>query len=161
MDQLTYSLGASPASHTAPLENNLERMMTETSGRKCVESYKRQSPVGCLVRTLLMSPIWCSMKSRLTWKHSVTRSGNHSSFRLVVSMRTTNGTEFGFVPTPTRVDYKGAVKKRFRGSPHYRSNLPEFLRVTEADNAYPNPKCYEAFMGYPEGWTELQHSETQ
>lgn len=127
-----------------------------TSGRKCSELLKSAAPVGWLVKTLLTCSVWRSDKSNLTWKASVTKSGNHLSFRLVPSTPTTGGTGFGFAPTPTRSDYKGAVKNRFRGSPNYRSNLPEFLRLTEQDGCYPNPECYEAMLGFPSGWTELK-----
>ena len=156
MQQLTLLPAGSPASHIAGLANKKEKMTAETSGQKCSESSMSLGPVGLLVRTLLISSIWSSQKSKLTWKQLITKSGSHCAFRLAASMPTTDESGHGFVPTPTTSDYKGSVKKRYRGSPDYRSNLPEYFRLKEADPAYPNPETYEAIMGYPTGWTELE-----
>ena len=154
-EQLTLFAGDSLASHTVDQERCSAQTMTEISGRKCSELSKSAGPVGLLVKTLLTSSIWYSDKSRLTWKQLATKSGSHCAFRLALSTPTIDANGHGFVPTPTTSDYKGSVRKRYRGSPDYRSNLPEYFRLSEADPAYPNPETYEAIMGYPPGHTEL------
>lgn len=57
------SLSVQPGSDEA-------RKMTVTSGRKCLELYRRSDPVGSLVRMLLASSHWRSTKCFLTWKES-------------------------------------------------------------------------------------------
>jgi hypothetical protein len=70
------------------------------------------------------------------------------------------GTEFGWLPTPTKTaDSKGAPKNRYFGSPTCRSNLREWLRDGPDDPIYPHPDFVERVMGYPIGWTELAPSE--
>ena len=86
------NLSVSPGSDSA-------RQMTVRSGLKCSELYKRQDPLGSLVRTLLGSSRWNSTISYLTWKASATPRGR-LLFRLVPSMPDTDGTEFGLWPTP-------------------------------------------------------------
>jgi len=156
LEGLTLSAEDSPVSLSRPQENTRGLTITVISGRKCCELSQSVGLLGLLVRTLLTSSMWHSTKSSLVWRGLATKSGSHLSFRLVPSEPTIDEAGHGFVPTPTRVDYKGSVRKRFRGSPHYRSNLPEYLRSSVADGAYPNPECYEAIMGYPAGWTELK-----
>lgn len=58
------------------------------------------------------------------------------------------------IPTITRCEYKGSVKKRFRGSPYYRgTKMSEGLRTSETDPTYLNPSFGELAMGWPTGWT--------
>ena len=91
------SLSVSPGSDSA-------RQMTVRSGLKCSELYKRQDPLGSLVRMLLESSRWNSTISYLTWKASATPRGR-LLFRLVPSMPDTEGTEFGLWPTPATRDH--------------------------------------------------------
>jgi hypothetical protein len=60
-----------------------------------------------------------------------------------------------FWPTPASANYKGAVKKRFWGSPDYRGNLDEAVR-TNCEDGQLNPAWVEWLMGYPIGHTELK-----
>jgi hypothetical protein len=99
-EQLTLFAEDSLASHSAWPGSEQARMMTVTSGRKCIESYLRFSQVTSLVKMLLGSSIWNSTLVFLTWKQSVTPAGR-LLFRLVPSMPSTEGIESGFLPTPT------------------------------------------------------------
>lgn len=74
--------------------------MTATSGLKCSELFKRQTPIGYLVRTLLASTDWGSTTAYLIWKPSVTKSRRRLKFRLVHWEHPTAGREFGLLPTP-------------------------------------------------------------
>ena len=60
------------------------------------------------------------------------------------------------VPTPSVVNYKGAPKNRFLGSPTYKGNLAESVRLSESSSIHLNPPFVEQLMGFPVGWTELK-----
>ena len=66
-----------------------------------------------------------------------------------------------FLPTLGKNEPKGASRKRFRGSPHFRgAKMSEGLRICADDPTYLHPCFAEAAMGFPIGWTELGHAET-
>jgi hypothetical protein len=65
------------------------------------------------------------------------------------------------LPTPTANEGKGAGRKRYIGSPHYRgAKTSEALRTCETDPIYPNPSFMEWLMGWPIGWARLEPLET-
>ena len=67
-----------------------------------------------------------------------------------------------FLPTLGKNENKGASRKRFRGSPHFRgAKMSEGLRTCEEDPIYLHPSFAEAVMGFPIGWTELEPAEMQ
>jgi hypothetical protein len=92
---------------TAKPENDLERKMTATSGRKCLEQYGRFSRVGSWERMfsalLIGTGDWYSMKCKLTWKMKGT-SYNRMYFQLVPSTHRTDEIEFGLLPTPRAME---------------------------------------------------------
>ena len=132
---LTNGGGASTCSQADSLaslfplpEQERERMMTVTSGRRCYVPYGKSDPLGSLVRTLLESSRWYSPARRLKWEtkplfsERITEKEygygrNMSSrpsaeilsvkdipssrllFRLVPSERPTDGTGCGLLPT--------------------------------------------------------------
>lgn len=63
-------------------------------------------------------------------------------------------------PTVARSDAKGSSKNRYNGSPESHGNLREVLRDGPEDGQYPHPEFIEWLMGFPIGWTEIQHLET-
>lgn len=66
-----------------------------------------------------------------------------------------------FLPMIGKQEPKGASRKRFRGSPHFRgAKMSEGLRICETDPIYLHPSFAEASMGFPIGWTELGPAET-
>jgi hypothetical protein len=82
--RLPFSAEDSPASHSVTLGNGAALTTTVISGRKCLGSYARSGPLGCLVKTLLGSSEWHSIWWRLTWKRAATKL-NRSYFRLAAS----------------------------------------------------------------------------
>lgn len=67
-----------------------------------------------------------------------------------------------FLPTIGKSDPKGASRKRFLGSDHFRgAKMSEGLRTCETDPTYLHPSFAEAVMGFPIGWTELEPVATQ
>jgi len=93
-----------------------------------------------------------------TWPRSgMMRSG--TAYQLPTLGPGIDGTEFGWLPTPTKSDGKGSPRGRFFGSPTYRSNLKEALRDGPADPVYPNPDFVEEMMGFPRLFSALNDSE--
>jgi hypothetical protein len=88
---------------TAKPENDLEKKMTATSGRRCLEQYGRFSRVGSWERMfsdlLIGTGDWYSTKCKLIWKMKGT-SYNRMYFQLVPSTHRTEGIEFGLLHTP-------------------------------------------------------------
>jgi hypothetical protein len=131
------SQAASPASLFPMLASDEARLTTAISGRKCSESYKKQGPLGSVVRMLLESEVWNSDKVMLTWKAvpmmkrvemtntqlSLTGSAETSResvmkfsrllFQLAPSTLPTDGTGCGYAPTilktPSTVETEGGV----------------------------------------------------
>lgn len=125
--RLTYSQEDSPVSRFQSQDNEKDRRMTVTSGRKCSVLYERYDPLGSLVRTLLESYRWYNPAVRLRWKvkplfsKRLTRKRYSSKntlskpsveilnvkdipssrllFRLVPSVRLIGGIGFGLLPT--------------------------------------------------------------
>ncbi len=65
-----------------------------------------------------------------------------------------------FLPTPAAANWKSAPKNRYQGSPTYKANLDEAVRLSVSAPTHMNPVFCELLMGYPTGWTELRDSET-
>lgn len=125
--RLTYSQEGFLASRFQSQDNEKDRKMTVTSGRKCSVLYERYDPLGSLVRTLLESYRWYNPAVRLQWKVKplfstrLTRKRYSSKntlsrpsaeilsvrdipssrflFQLAVSEPRTGGTGYGLLPT--------------------------------------------------------------
>lgn len=101
-EKLTYSLEDSLASHTAYQGSDLEKQMTATSGRKCLEQFEKLPHAGSWAKTftglLIGMPGWYSRRCRLTWKMKGTKY-KRIYFQLSASMRPTSDTGFGLLPT--------------------------------------------------------------
>lgn len=67
-EQLTLFPEDSPASHSALLDQDAERMMTAISGRKCLGLYRKSGPLGLLAKMLMDSQQWFNPKRRLKWR---------------------------------------------------------------------------------------------
>lgn len=158
-EQLSLFPGDSPVSHSVWPGSAEARMMTVTSGQKCLELSMSSGPLGSLEKMLLTSSIWHSTRCYLTWKISATKQGR-LYFRLVPSTPRTGGTDARLWPTPTT----GAVLCSGTGNYKQLKNLeesgaitPEERRSMVAGNGGQlNPAWVEALMGFPSGWTELE-----
>ena len=91
-EQLSLFPGDSPVSRSVWPGSAEARMMTVTSGRKCLESSTSSGPLGLLEKMLLESSVWRSTRCFLTWKTKATKQGR-LLFRLAVSMPRTGGTD--------------------------------------------------------------------
>jgi len=172
------SLSALPGTEEA-------RQMTVRSGRKCSGLLTKRDPLGWLARTFLGSCRWNSTTCFLTWKESATPRGR-LLFRLVPSMPSTGGTDFGSLPetfyTPQEDDASNVTPNPNRRLGLYAQVFPtpNTPRPHDNDNTagmdYPsqnqfdlaravgttkesgalNPAWVEWLMGYPSGWTDLK-----
>ena len=76
----------------------------------------------------------------------ITRNGHKGSLGLTATMA------FFTLPTSIANESKGASRKRYPGSPHYRgAKTSEALRTCWKDPAYLNPYFGEWLMNYPPG----------
>lgn len=191
-----YSQAVFHASHSVQQDSDLERMMTVTSGRRCYEQSGRYSPLSSLVKMLLASSRWYSPARRLRWDaqplYSVrtttyTEKSNSSLskpsvqtlsvkdtpsnrllFRLVPSVRHTNGTECGSSPegmfphllmTPCTMEFcedpasmrARAKRNGYRNGTRYNSLLSQIVYsdmqptpVTQGLKAHKKPKAEQS-----------------
>ena len=97
--QLTLFAADTPASPLVRPGSEKARMMTVTSGQKCIGSWLPSGPVGSLLKMLLGTSAWASTACFLTWKTRATPAGR-LLFQLAPSTPRTEETEFGLWPTP-------------------------------------------------------------
>ena len=156
-----------PANHSRLPGSEWAQQMTVTSGLSITGLSKNLGHLGLLEKMLLASSIWESTKCYLIWKAKGTKQGR-LLYRLSPSMLPIEGIESGLLPTPTCNMVSGGAN---HNSPSVLAgkhglNLSGALmkRNTKPLNAEVggrlNPKWVEWLMGYPEGWTDLEHSET-
>jgi hypothetical protein len=109
-DKSTYLAEGSPASLTAQPENDLEKKMTATSGRRCLGRFEKLNQATLWAKTfagcLVGMEGWFSMRCSLTWKLRGTKSSRFY-FQLAPSTLPTEETEFGLLPTPQAIDGNG------------------------------------------------------
>src|SRR3990167_1192798 len=117
-DHIAFNAISSRADFLASLlakpDEDEARMMTATSGRKCLELYNLQSRHGSLLKTcvdyLLSNKAWYSSKCALTWKPVVTKS-NRLLFQLYPSTPRTAEIGSGLLPTVKTNEWKGTSGK--------------------------------------------------
>ena len=189
-EQLMLFQVDSPASRSAAPGSDEARMMTVTSGRKCLELSKSSGPLGLLEKMLLESSVWRSTRCYLTWKTRVTKQGR-LLFQLAASMPRTEDTDVLLWPTVTASDWKhqgpnshqkgpqeavrmwptpttGAGLCGGTGNYQQLKALEESGQITEEERksmaagngGQLNPAWVEWLMGFPIGWTDLSASET-
>ena len=113
-EKLTYLPEDSLASRSVTQAGVKGHRMTDISGRRCLELYKKFSRHGSSLRMFTESLIgtmdWYSSRSILTWKLLATKS-KRSYCQLAVSMRHTDATGSGLLPTRITMDASGATAK--------------------------------------------------
>jgi len=107
---MTLFLQAGSRNYASPTPlpvNDLEKKMTATSGRKCLEQYakfNRPTLWGKMFSaSLIGTGDWFSTKCRLTWKLRGTKY-NRLYFQLVPSTHRTDVIGFGLLPTPAATE---------------------------------------------------------
>ena len=131
----------SPANRSVQPQEGDARLIA--SGVKCLRLFQSSSPLGSLVKMLLVQPIWFSNKWGLIWKASVTKSHRLLRFRLVPLGVTTGGRATGFLATPTATCNQAA---------------PSMQKWPSSKGFNTDPDVLEKRMGYPTGWTDVEPS---
>ena len=133
------------ASRSVLLGSAEAKKMTVTSGRKCLESYKRFNQDGSSPKTLLISLLlkreWYSSRCVLIWKMKGTKF-NRLLFQLALSTPRTDGTEYGLLRTPDANMERGDHKKETLQSRLKRKmplNLNDQLQAIEME-LLPTPR---------------------
>ena len=110
--RLMFSQEDSPANHIAQQGSDSERKMNAIYGPKCSEQYARFPHVTLWEKMfadlLIGTGEWYSTRCVLTWKIFSIKSRPLLYLR-ARSMRHTNESEFGLLPTPTAMDSTGAT----------------------------------------------------
>ena len=65
----------------------------------------------------------------------------------------TEGTEFGLLPTPRASEWKGCGPKGSKSHNHWIQHF--YLTAMVSDSGKLNPTCAEALMGFPQDWTDV------
>lgn len=142
-EQLTFSLGDSPASPSPWLESRRERGMIVTSGRRCCELSENCARVALSVKTYLeSSALPLGRWSRIWSVLAITSSC--LILRLRLSELGTGDQEYSssesqMWPTPTRMDY---AKERMR-STQQKAGSRRSLDLPSAVRLWPTPRANE------------------
>lgn len=169
-EESTYSQADFLASHFPGSVGDAAVEMTATSGRRCSMLYKLSSLHGLslrmLTKLLLSKTEWYSSGCALIWRERVTTC-SRLLFQLAPSLPDTVETGFSFWPTPSARDWKdtpGMAQEGTNpdGSKRVRNDqLARRVYQTEGSGSGSlNPAWVEWLMGYPDGWTDLEDSET-
>ena len=139
---------------TAAQANDLEKKMSDTSGRKCLEQFgkfNRATLWAKMFAALLIGMEgWYSTKCRLTWKLKATKCSRFY-FQLVPLTHPIEGIGFGLLPTPTKSDYQvRRESENWDGS-----DLVSTINKMNGTYLTLNPEFVEIMMGFPKGWTGI------
>ena len=117
---LTCLQGDFHVSRSALQEREKEQKITVISGRKCYEQYGKYSPLGSLVKMLLVSSQWFSPARRLKWdiqticSTRISYTERSSNSRLMPSVKTLNAQDipsnrllFRLVPSEHPIEETG------------------------------------------------------
>jgi len=113
-EQLTSSVGDSPANHSVQQGRDKGQRTPGTFGPKCSVLYEKFAPSGSWERMfmdlLIGTREWYSTRCALNWKMKATKS-SQLFCHLQVSMPRTKETESSLLPTPRTVDVEGGCAK--------------------------------------------------
>jgi len=126
------------------------------SGRSLPVSFARYDRASSSWRTLqrCLSGEWALYSE--TWPQAGTMR-NGKCFERPALEHPTSGQGSVSLPTVTANESKGAGRKRYVGSPHFRgAKMSEGLRTCYGDPIYLNPSFVELAMGFPKEWTLLE-----
>mgnify|MGYP003551966851 CR=1 FL=1 len=145
------------ASHTVAQGLEKEQKMNAIYGRKCLGLFERLPQNGLWVKTfsvlLLGRTDWYSSRCILIWRLRATKY-KRLYFLLQVRTRLIDGTEHGLLHTPRSI--LATMKISLKDRPdHIRYRKKDLMEIPNL-----NPRYLEWMMGYPDGWTKLEDSET-
>lgn len=152
----------SHVSHSVLQESEKAKMMTVSSGLKCLESYQNSSPLGSLVKMLMGSSIWASKMRVLTWKVKAMKC-NRLLYQLVPSVQSMKENVCSLLPTPNSSEEKKLKMSCESTLKHFQNQRKKgnMFSLTLAELALINfgellnPNFVEEMMGFQQGWTDL------
>lgn len=177
--QLTLFAAVTHASPFQKQESNRLFLTKDTSGRKCLELYKASGRSGLLPKMFMDILNLASVRYAHSWRMLDTKSGR-LLFQLAPLAHHTEGTEFGFWPTPCAAAEAPNMGSNKRNGPRSLIQVArEMWPIPPVGGNYNrkgasktsgdglatavggklNPEWVEWLMGYPTGWTDLKPSE--
>lgn len=150
----------SPVSRTQSQVDSLVAPILATWSARCSDLLKRLNQPGLLEKTPKALSISGWTPCVMTWQVSATPRGRLVSRLALLDYLPWNGI-CGLLPRPQASDSKGAGKSRYRLSKMERKNFREVIREAPTDGIYPRPDFVEWVKGFPIGWTDCEHLETQ
>jgi len=159
-NQLTLFAEDSLASLTV-LPGSAEALkMTAISGQNIAALLPNSDPAGCLARMFLASEPPSSIMCYLTWK-VLTTPQSRLIFQLSPSVPDTGGTDILLWPTPRAAIGMNMRLTEGMADLRYKKYLETEVAFQEgAPGGTLNPMWIEWLMGFPIGWTDLEHLET-
>lgn len=159
--QLSLFTEDSPANNPTQTQAYAERKkILVSSGRNLCGLLGSSGPLGSLERTLMASLGSGWTECCTIWRAVATPAGR-SVFRLELSERPIEGTEFSWLPTPTATDSKGANTKAATDRSAFHGcrasvlrNYLHLLAGSPEGMTYPHPTFVERVMGFPAGYTD-------
>jgi hypothetical protein len=149
-EELTLWPEDSLASQSARTDRKRLKTMPGGYGRKHSGSFAKLDPRGQFWKTSQAYLTGELMMFSGTWPRSgMTRNG--TAYRLPPSVPSISVIGSSLLPTPQARDFKGKSQRAEYGD---EGCLPNVL------GGVPHPDYVECLMGFPIGWTDLDHSET-
>jgi hypothetical protein len=171
MQESTLLQAATHASHFQQQESEKGRMTIDTYGQKCSELLDRRNQLGLCVKMLKDTLPTGLIASAMIWKVKDMKSGR-SLFQLAPLNRRTFATEFGLLRTPLALEgsesWVSVDKRRQKMRENGDNRTGNLYKLTHEAQKLDGvmggvlrPEFVEWMMGYPIGWTDVSHSETQ
>ena len=163
--QLTLFAEATHANHSALQDNETEQTTNGTYGQGSQTQFAHYDPGSHSWRTSQDTLVWDSGTYKQTWPRAgMTRNG--TAYRQPPSAHRTYVTEYSSLlngaplwPTPTAIAW-AATGQRANLQRKVETGIlsEEEKRSMQAGNrGRTNPEWVEWLMGFPTGWTELEH----
>lgn len=133
------------------------RMMTVTSGLRCLEFAEKSGHDLWWLKTFLASLSWKSTTCLMDWRVKATPAGRPLLYLRARLVQTISGREFGWLPTPVATDAKqfGMVARKTAENRIYNFQLNavhKLLLRTNLSSALMNPFYSLVRMGFPRHW---------
>ena len=150
----TLSQADTPANHSASSDQEKANTTQDTYGLNSLNAFAYYDPDTHCWKTSQGTFLSDSEQYSQTWPRSGT-THNGIAYQLPPSAPTIDATvSSSLLPTPTSRDWKDGT------APRYRNGRIQTDSLGRRIGGPPNPTFVEWLMGFPEGWTDLEHSET-
>ena len=150
----TLSQADTPANHSASSDQEKANTTHGTYGLNSLNAFAYYDPDTHSWKTSQGTFLSDSEQYSQTWPLPGT-THNGIAYQLPPSAPTIDATvSSSLLPTPTSRDWKDGT------APRYRNGRIQTDSLGRRIGGPPNPTFVEWLMGFPEGWTDLEHLET-